>query len=129
MRTMTTILVVLASLSPDGDRPQFKSPVAGTGDQSRSVGEEAHVFDGALLAGAHRPIQARQCALRHRGTSWGTVAPRAFVPSAATRHVDVDVAQSGRCCGASLQSSPFSSSRYIASVSVVSIPPPSPVIQ
>jgi hypothetical protein len=39
--------------------------------------------------------------MHHAGLS-----PLAFVPSAATRHVEVDVARSGRCCGASLHSSP-----------------------
>jgi hypothetical protein len=86
-----TILVALASPSSEGDRPQLKSPVAGTGDRSRSVGEEARAFDGALLAGAHRPMQAQRRALRHRSASCRTAAPCAFVPSAATRHVDIDV--------------------------------------
>jgi hypothetical protein len=110
MRTMMTILVVLISPLSEGDCPQFKFPITGTSNRSCSVGEEAHAFDGALLAGAHRPMQARRCVLCHRGASCGTAGPCAFVPSAATRHVDVDVARSGRCCGASLHSSPSFSS-------------------
>ena len=104
MRTTTMILVALASPSSEGDRPQFKSPIARTGNRSCSVGEEARAFDGALLAGAHCPMQARRRAL-----------PRAFVPSAATRHVDVDVARSGCCRGASLHSSPSFSSYLVYS--------------
>jgi hypothetical protein len=67
MRT-TTILVVLVSLLPDGDCPQFKSPVTGTGDQSRSVVEEACAFDGALLAGVHRPMQVRDDIIKQQHT-------------------------------------------------------------
>jgi hypothetical protein len=58
MRTMMTILVVLALPSPKRDCMRFESPVSGTGDRSRSVGEEACAFDGALLSGVHRPMQA-----------------------------------------------------------------------
>ncbi len=124
MRTKTTMWVALASPSPDGDRPRFESPVTGTGNQSRSVGEEARAFDGALLAGVHRPMQARRRALHRRVASCGKVAPRSFVPSAATRHVDVDVARSSRCRGASLHSPPsFSSSRYFTSVFRARRPP------
>jgi hypothetical protein len=127
MRTATTILVILALPLPDGDCLQFESPVTGTSNQSSSIGEEAHVFDGALLAGVHRPMQAQRRAPHYRGTSCGTVAPHAFVPSAATCHVDINVAQSGRCCGISLHSSPsFFPSHYIASISIISISPPLP---
>ncbi len=59
IRTTTKILVVLALPLFDRDHPQFKSQVAGTGDQSCSVVEEAHAFGGALLTGVHRPMQAR----------------------------------------------------------------------
>ncbi len=133
MRKTPTISVVLASPSPDGDRPLFESPVTETGDRSRSVGEGARAFDGALHAGMHRPMQARRRALHRRGASCGTIAPRAFVPPAATRHVDVDVARSSRCRGASLHSPPsFSSSRYFASVFRARrfpAPPPPPPVQ
>ncbi len=115
MRTTTMILVALASPSSEGDRPRFKSPIARTGNQSCSVGEEARAFDGALLAVVHRPMQARRRTLRHRGASCGTAAPRAFIPSAATRHVDVDVDRSGCCRGASLHSSPSFSSNLVYS--------------
>ncbi len=106
MRTMAMISIVLALPLPDGDRPRFNSPVAGTGDQSCSAGEEARAFDGALLAGAHRPMQAQWRALCHWDASCGTVPPCTFVPSAATCYVKVDVTRSGRCCSASLHSSP-----------------------
>ena len=97
MRTTTTISVVLALPLPDRDRPRFESPVAGTGDRFISVGEEARTFNRALL--------------RRQGASCRTIA----------------VARSSRSHGASLHSSPsFSSSRYIASVSVVSVSPPLP---
>ncbi len=127
MRTTMTILVVLVSPSPNRDCPRFKFLVARTSNQSCSVEKEVHAFDRALLAGVHRLTQAQRRALRHRGTSCGTVASCAFVSSAATRHVNINGAQSGRCHGASLHSSPsFSSSRYVASVSIVSVSPPHP---
>jgi hypothetical protein len=56
----TTTSDILALPLPDGDCPLFESPVAGTGNQSRSVLEEARAFDGALLAGVHCPMQARE---------------------------------------------------------------------
>ncbi len=106
MRTTAMISIVLALPSPDGDCPRFNSPIAGTGDQSCSAGEKARVFDGALLTGAHRWMQAQWRMLRHWDASCGTVPPRTFVHSTVTRHVEVDVAQSGRCCSASLHCSP-----------------------
>jgi hypothetical protein len=124
MRTTTMISVVHALPSPNGDCPQFESLVTGTGNRSCSVGEKAHTFDGALLAGVHCPMQARRRALCHRGASCGTFAPRAFLPSAAARHVDVNIAQSCHCRGASLHSPPsFSSSHYFASVFWARHPP------
>jgi hypothetical protein len=128
MRTTTMISIVLAY----GDRPLFNSPVARTGDRSCSAGEEARAFDGALLTGAHRPMQARRRALRHRDALCGTVPPHAFVPSAATHHVEVDVARSGRCCGASHNSSPSffpSLQRYAGALSKVGISMISPFLQ
>ncbi len=53
MPTTMTILVVLALPSPDRDCPRFESPVAGTCDRSRSVGEEARTFD--LGGGKFKP--------------------------------------------------------------------------
>jgi hypothetical protein len=82
----------------------------------------------ALLARAHCPMQARRHAHPCQGELCRTVAPRAFVLPRGTRHVDVDVARSSCCCSASLYSSPsFSPPRYIASVIVFSVSPPSPV--
>ncbi len=68
MCTMMTILVILASPLPDRDREQFESPVAGTCNQSCSVVEEAHAFDGALLAGVHPPMQAYDHEIKQQHT-------------------------------------------------------------
>jgi hypothetical protein len=88
MRTTTMISIILASPSPGRVRPGFNSPVAGTGNRSCSAREEVGVFYGALLARAHRPMQARWRALRHQDASCGTAPPCAFVPSPATCQVE-----------------------------------------
>jgi hypothetical protein len=125
---MMTILVIHMLPSPDGDCLQFNSPVARIGDQSYSVVEEVLAFNGALLAGVHRPMQTQWRTFCCWGTFCRTVAPLTFVPPVATRHADVNVARSSHCCGASLHSSPcFSSSHYVASHFIISVSPHPPL--
>ncbi len=68
MHITMTILVVLALPSPDGDCPHFESPVAGSGDRSCSVVEEARAFHGAFLTGVHRRMQVRKDDMKQQHT-------------------------------------------------------------
>jgi hypothetical protein len=122
----TKILVILAMLLPNGDHPQFKSPVSGTSHQSCSIGEETCAFAGALLAGVHCQMQVRSRAIPCQGASCKTVATWAFVPPGLTHHVDVNITQSSHCCRASLHSSPSFFPPVTLSLSLSSPSPPPP---
>jgi hypothetical protein len=66
MHTTTTKLVVLALPSPNGDCLWFKSPVAGTGNQSRSVEEEVRAFDDPNHGARHRSMATMVPSPQHR---------------------------------------------------------------
>ncbi len=73
----------------------FDESVAGTVNQSRSVGEEARAFNGALLSGAYRLMHARWSA---RAPPPGRMRdpnrrPSRVRPSRGTSRVDVNVSQ------------------------------------
>ncbi len=126
MRRTTTISVVLASPSPDGDRLRFKSPVAGTCDRSRGKC--------ARLRGLFSPGRIVRCKRDGARSASGAYhagplplarssLPQQPVTSTLTSLEAVVVVAPPF----PLHSSPsFSSSLYVASVSVISVSPPLP---